>query len=92
MAVTQKSLLESVPTDLYIGGRWRESSGGTRFDVHDPATGSVLVSVADGTVEDGRAALDALEDAGWDVLGRRPRPSRGAFARSMIRSLAKILR
>ena len=75
MAVTQKSLLESVPTDLYIGGRWRESSGGTRFDVHDPATGSVLVSVADGTVEDGRAALDAAVAAqeGWARTAPRDR-------------------
>ena len=75
MAVTQKSFLESVPTDLYIGGRWRESSGGTRFDVHDPATGSVLVSVADGTVEDGRAALDAAVAAqeGWARTAPRDR-------------------
>ena len=81
MAVTQKSLLESVPTDLYIGGRWRESSGGTRFDVHDPATGSVLASVADGTVEDGRAALDAAVAAQKDWARTAPR-DRGEMLRA----------
>ena len=59
MAATQTSLLASVPTDLLIGGDWRGSSTGDRFDVHDPATGSVLTSVADGSVADGAAALDA---------------------------------
>ena len=45
MAVTQKSLLATTPRDLFIGGAWRESSSGDRFEVHDPATGSVLTSV-----------------------------------------------
>jgi len=43
-------------------------------------------------VAGGRAALDALERAGWDVLGRRPRPSRGTLALGMIRTLAKMRR
>ncbi|KAB7746018.1 aldehyde dehydrogenase family protein [Nostocoides sp. F2B08] len=81
MAVTPTSLLESVPTDLYIGGQWRASSGGARFDVHDPATGSVLVSVADGTVEDGRAALDAAVAAQADWARTAPR-DRGEMLRA----------
>ncbi|MGA8046282.1 MAG: NAD-dependent succinate-semialdehyde dehydrogenase [Dermatophilaceae bacterium] len=81
MAVTQKSLLESVPTDLYIGGEWRESSSGVRFDVHDPATGSVLVSVADGSVEDGRAALDAAVAAQGEWARTAPR-DRGEMLRA----------
>ena len=80
MAVTQKSLLQSVPTDLYIGGEWRESAGGARFDVHDPATGSVLVSVADASVEDGRAALDAAVAAQADWARTAPR-DRGEMLR-----------
>ena len=35
----------------------------------------------------GRAALDALERAGYDVLGRRPRPSRRAFALELGRAV-----
>ena len=58
-AVTQKSVLASVPTQLLIGGEWRDSLSATTFPVHDPATGSVLVEVADGTIADGTAALDA---------------------------------
>ena len=38
MAITQQSLIDSVPTGLLVGGEWREASGGARFDVHDPAT------------------------------------------------------
>jgi phytoene/squalene synthetase len=33
----------------------------------------------------GLAALDALEDAGWDVFTRRPRPSRLRLAREALR-------
>ena len=32
----ERSLVESVPTGLYIGGQWREAQGGKRFDVEDP--------------------------------------------------------
>lgn len=35
----------------------------------------------------GLAALDALEDAGWDVFTRRPAPSRLTFARLTVREL-----
>ncbi len=56
MAFTPKSLVESVPTRLLIGGSWREASGGARFEVSDPASGAVLTTCADGTPEDGLAA------------------------------------
>ena len=32
------NLLANVPTDLWIGGKWRKASDGARFDVIDPAT------------------------------------------------------
>ncbi|HVX32852.1 MAG TPA: squalene synthase HpnC [Solirubrobacterales bacterium] len=35
----------------------------------------------------GRATLAALGDAGWDVLGARPRRSRGGFAIQFLRSV-----
>jgi squalene synthase HpnC len=38
-------------------------------------------------VAGGRAALGAIEGAGYDVLGRRPRPSRRAFAAELGRAL-----
>lgn len=40
-----------------------------------------------GFVAGGRAALDAIEAAGYDVLGGSPRPSRVAMARALGRTL-----
>ncbi len=75
MAVTQTSLIDSVPTGLLIGGRWREASGAARFDVRDPATGEVLTTCADATPDDGLAALTAAHDAqvGWAATPPRDR-------------------
>jgi succinate-semialdehyde dehydrogenase/glutarate-semialdehyde dehydrogenase len=53
------NLLANVPTDLWIGGKWRKSSDGSRFDVIDPATENKVASVASATVEDAKAALPA---------------------------------
>src|SRR5262245_60265339 len=66
------NLLANVPTDLWIGGKWRKASDGGRFDVVDPATERKIASVASATVEDAKAALDAAEGAfeGW--AGRKP--------------------
>ena len=41
-AERESALLASVPTGLLIDGEWRAASGRT-FDVHDPATGKVLL-------------------------------------------------
>ena len=67
------NLLANVPTDLWIGGKWRKSSDNQRFDVIDPATERTIASVASATVEDAKAAVDAAQDAfeGW--AGRKPR-------------------
>ena len=51
------NLLANVPTDLYIGGKWRKSSDNQRFDVIDPATEKTVASVASASVEDARAAV-----------------------------------
>ena len=74
------NLLANVPTDLWIGGKWRKSSDGQRFDVIDPATENKIASVASATVEDARAAVDAASAAfeGW--AARKPR-ERGEILR-----------
>ena len=41
-----ENLLANVPTDLWIGGKWRKASDGGRFDVLDPATEAKIASVA----------------------------------------------
>ncbi len=66
-------LLERTPTGLYVGGVWRASGDGSTIDVEDPATGQVLTSVADATVEDGRAALDAAVEVQADWAATPPR-------------------
>ncbi len=74
------NLLANVPTDLYIGGKWRKSSDNQRFDVIDPATEKKVASVASATTDDAIAAVDAAQAAfeGW--AGRKPR-ERGEILR-----------
>lgn len=75
-----ENLLANVPTDLWIGGKWRKASDSQRFDVIDPATEKKVASVASATVEDAIAAVDAANDAfaGW--AARKPR-ERGEILR-----------
>ena len=68
-----EDLINSVPTDLYIGGKWLPASDGNTFDVRDPATQCVIASVACGTAEDALAAVDAAYDAGAEWAARSPR-------------------
>ena len=69
-----------VPTGLYIDGKFREASDGGRFDVLNPATEQPLCSVADGTVEDAKAALNAADRAFPAWAARSPR-ERGEILR-----------
>lgn len=68
-----ENLLADVPTDLWIGGKWRKSSDDQRFDVIDPATENRITSVASASIDDAKAAVDAAAAAfpGW--AGRKPR-------------------
>ncbi|UNX54239.1 NAD-dependent succinate-semialdehyde dehydrogenase [Georgenia sp. TF02-10] len=59
----ESALLARVPDRLYIGGQWRAAAGGRTLDVHDPATGDVVRTVADAAPADGLAALDAAAEA-----------------------------
>ena len=47
-----ENLLANVPTDLWIGGKWKKSSDGARFDVIDPATERKVADVASASVDD----------------------------------------
>jgi succinate-semialdehyde dehydrogenase/glutarate-semialdehyde dehydrogenase len=82
-------------TDLFIGGKWIPSHD--RFDVLDPATGDVIASVADGSVDDAIAAVDAAAAAGpsWAATAPRARSEilRSAFELMTARSaeLAKLI-
>ena len=93
------------PTDLYINGKFRPASDGGRFDVYDPASEQVIATVADGTVEDGLAAVDAAAKTfdGWAARSPRERgevlrkafelfnAKKEYFARLMTRENGKAL-
>ena len=63
------------PTQLMIDGRWVDASDGKTFDVDDPATGEVIATVADASVEDGLAAVSAASAAlpAWSATPPRQR-------------------
>ncbi|MBD8206485.1 NAD-dependent succinate-semialdehyde dehydrogenase [Microbacterium sp. CFBP 8790] len=71
----ESELLASVPTGLLIGGEWRAATGGETVAVNDPATGEVIREIADATVDDGIAAMDAAADAfpSWAATPARER-------------------
>ena len=73
-------VVDSVPKQLFIGGSWRDATGGATFAVEDPSTGQELTRVADATVEDGAAALDAAVAAQAD-WGQTPPRDRGEILR-----------
>ena len=88
MAISQKDLIASVPTGLLIGGSWRDSSDGGTLKVEDPATGEVLTEVADATVADGKAALDAAVAAQPDWAKVPPR-DRGEILRAAFERITE---
>jgi succinate-semialdehyde dehydrogenase/glutarate-semialdehyde dehydrogenase len=63
------------PTQLMIDGRWVDASDGKTFDVADPATGELIATVADASVEDGLAAVSAASAAlpAWSATPPRQR-------------------
>jgi succinate-semialdehyde dehydrogenase/glutarate-semialdehyde dehydrogenase len=65
--------VSSVPTDLYIGGKWRPGSTGNRIDVVDPSTGTVIAKVADASVEDVLDAVNVAYEAGPAWAATPPR-------------------
>ena len=58
-AQRERDLLKTVPTQLLVGGTWRDAEGARTVAVEDPSTGRTLTDVADASVADGRAALDS---------------------------------
>src|SRR5215212_4735825 len=79
-ASIERSAIESVKTQLFIGGEWRDASGGATLGVEDPSTGEAIASVADATPDDAKAALDAAVDAQAEWATHPPR-ERGEILR-----------
>jgi succinate-semialdehyde dehydrogenase/glutarate-semialdehyde dehydrogenase len=81
----EREALDRVPKRLYIAGEWREGAKGT-FAVEDPATGQALCEVADASVDDARAALDAAVAAGPRWAAHPPR-ERGEILRRAFEAI-----
>jgi succinate-semialdehyde dehydrogenase / glutarate-semialdehyde dehydrogenase len=78
-ASQEQQIVARVPKQLYIGGHWRDGAKGT-LPVEDPSTAEVLCEVADASVDDAKAALDAAIDAGPEFAAMAPR-DRGEILR-----------
>ncbi|MQA34436.1 NAD-dependent succinate-semialdehyde dehydrogenase [Modestobacter roseus] len=76
----ESALLADVPDGLFIGGRWRAAEGGRTLTVRDPATGQPVKTIADASVADGAAALDAA-DAAFPAWSRTPHRERAELLR-----------
>src|SRR5258708_4365016 len=101
----REAVLDAVPGGLFIGGQWRPALEGNTFDVHDPATGEVIATIADARTEDAMAALDAAHaaQASWrrtppgtraDILRRafeEVHRRRDEFARLMTLQIGRPL-
>jgi succinate-semialdehyde dehydrogenase/glutarate-semialdehyde dehydrogenase len=74
-ASTEQQVVDAVEKRLYIGGEWRDATGGRTLAVEDPSTGETICEVADATPEDAKAALDAAvaKQAEWAAYPPRER-------------------
>jgi succinate-semialdehyde dehydrogenase/glutarate-semialdehyde dehydrogenase len=78
---TESALLAKVPDALFIGGEWVASTSGRSIAVQDPATGAVIKTIADASVEDGARAMDAAV-AAQESWAATPARVRGEILRS----------
>jgi succinate-semialdehyde dehydrogenase/glutarate-semialdehyde dehydrogenase len=79
-AADEKRVLDLVPRGIFVNGSWKDSADKKTLDVIDPATGKVLVAIADAAPEDGMAAIEAAHNA------------QAAWAKTAPRERAEILR
>jgi succinate-semialdehyde dehydrogenase / glutarate-semialdehyde dehydrogenase len=84
-APEEQRVVEQAPKQLYIGGEWRAGAKGT-LAVEDPATGQSLCEVADASVDDAAAALDAAVQAGPE-WSRHPPRERGEILRRAFEAI-----
>lgn len=78
---------ELARSQLYVDGRWCDGRSGRLFDVHNPANGHLIGSVAAADLSDANAAIEAARRAwpGWKALTP---DERGA----MLREWARLMR
>jgi succinate-semialdehyde dehydrogenase / glutarate-semialdehyde dehydrogenase len=73
IATSEQTVVDGVNKQLFIGGEWRDATGGGTLPVEDPSTAEALCKVADGTPEDAVSALDAASEAQAEWAKHPPR-------------------
>lgn len=70
-----QQIIDALPTQLSIGGKWVDAEDKKTFDVFDPASGQLLKKVADASVSDAIRALDCASEAAkeWAAVSPRER-------------------
>jgi succinate-semialdehyde dehydrogenase / glutarate-semialdehyde dehydrogenase len=86
-ASQEQQVVDQVPKQLYIAGEWRDGAKGT-LTVEDPSTEQPLCDVADASVDDAKAALDAAVDAGPEFAAKAPR-ERGEILRRAFETITE---
>jgi succinate-semialdehyde dehydrogenase/glutarate-semialdehyde dehydrogenase len=86
-ASQEQQVVDQVPKQLYIAGEWRDGAKGT-LTVEDPSTEQPLCDVADASVDDAKAALDAAVDAGPEFAAMAPR-ERGEILRRAFETITE---
>src|SRR5437764_14459913 len=71
----EQRVIDAVPKQLLIGGKWRDAKDAGHLAVEDPATNETLCEVADGQAADAMAALDAAVETqpAWQATPPRER-------------------
>ena len=88
IATSEQTVVDGVDKQLYIGGEWRDASGGGTLSVEDPSTAEALCEVADATPEDAVSALDAASEAQAEWAKHPPR-ERGEILRRAFETLTE---
>jgi succinate-semialdehyde dehydrogenase/glutarate-semialdehyde dehydrogenase len=84
----ERTVLDSVPKQLLIGGRWLDSSTGATLPVQDPATAETIAEVADAAAEDAQAALAAAHEKQAEWAAHPPR-ERGEILRRAYEAMTE---
>src|SRR5919107_1796572 len=88
VATSERGVVDSVNKQLFIGGEWRDASGGATLVVEDPSTGEALCEVADGTPDDAMSALDVASGMQEDWGKTAPR-ERGEILRRAFEKITE---
>ncbi|GHF59878.1 succinate-semialdehyde dehydrogenase/glutarate-semialdehyde dehydrogenase [Amycolatopsis bartoniae] len=73
-------LIDRVPKQIFLAGRWRDAADGSRFAVQDPGNEQQLCEVADAQDADAREAIEAAV-AAQEEWGATPPRERGEILR-----------